>query len=154
MNGPVKRAKRADIPKILTVQKAAFAPVAAAHNRPDIPPMIETLEQALDEFEKMAFFKYVQNGRIIGAVRTCVNESGECYIGRLVVLPEYQCSGIGRALMEAVHAAYPNCTGFILFTAAHDNEKTIRFYNNLGYKNVLIKNENGVELLFMRRENC
>lgn len=152
MDGFVEIATSTDISEILSVQKAAFAPVAEAHGQPDIPPMTETQEQAMDEFEKMTFFKYVLDGRIIGAVRTFINEAGECYIGRLVVLPQYQCKGIGRALMEAVHSAYPACAGFILFTAAHDNDKTIRFYANLGYRTVLVKQHTGMDMLFMRRE--
>lgn len=147
----ILKADREDLAEILCVQKAAFAPVAKAHGKPDIPPMTETQAQAEEEFDKMTFFKYVVDGRIVGAVRARLMESGECYIGRLVVLPAYQRRGIGAALMHAAHGAYPKCTAFTLFTA-RDDVDNIAFYTKLGYTIICSEDAGGLEIVNMQRE--
>lgn len=148
----ILKADSSDLPDILRVQKVAFAPVAKAHGKPDIPPMTETPEQAEAELAGMAFFKCVMDGRIVGAVRAKLTANGECYIGRLVVLPEYQRRGIGAALMHAAHSAYPGCSAFTLFTGK-DDAKTIALYTKLSYTIISTENVGGLEIVNMRREN-
>lgn len=148
----ILKANNADLSDILRVQKAAFAPVAKAHGKPDIPPMTETQEQAEEELGRLTFFKCVMDGRIMGAVRAGIMENGECYIGRLVVLPDHQRRGIGAALMHAAHSAFSGCTAFKLFTGKDDTE-TIAFYTKLSYTIISTENVGGLEIVNMRREN-
>ncbi len=152
MYGSVGMVKKEDLPEILQVQKAAFTPVAQSSGNFNIVPMTETIEQLTDDYERMAVFKYTLDGNIVGSVRACPNESNDCYIGRLSVHPDYQGRGIGQALMSAVHDAYQNCRGFILFTAK-DSEKNISFYKKLGYYIVSVQNKFGIEMVFMRCDN-
>jgi ribosomal protein S18 acetylase RimI-like enzyme len=56
------------------------------------------------------------------------------YLSILAVHPEFQGSGCGRALLEAVHARserHPRSTGVCLET---ENSKNVRFYEHLGYR--------------------
>lgn len=152
MYGSVGMVKREDLPEVLKVQKAAFASVAQESGKPDIPPMTETIEQITDDFERMAIFKYTLDGKIVGTVRACPVENNDCYIGRLSVHPDYQRRGIGQSLMFAVHDAYKECSGFILFTA-QDSEKNISFYKKLGYRIISVQNHFGIDMVHMRRDN-
>lgn len=79
-----------DIPELLNVQKTAFMPVSLKLNWPDAANITETLEQATEAFPHYTMLKMLNDeGRIIGMVRGKV-ENGSLYIGKLMVLPEYQ----------------------------------------------------------------
>lgn len=68
---------------------------------------------------------------IIGSVRA--NErDGTCYIGKLMVNPNYQNKGIGKMLMNAIEGLFPN-SRYELFTGSK-SEKNIAVYEKLGYK--------------------
>lgn len=153
MDGLVVMVEKKDLAEVLEVQKAAFAPIALKSERPDIAPMTETIEQITGDFERMTMFKYTLNGKIAGSVRACPDGNGDCYIGRLSVHPYHQRKGIGQSLMFAVHDMYKDCRGFILFTAK-DSVKNISFYNKLGYTIVSSRNEFGVDMVNMRRDNA
>lgn len=69
---------------------------------------------------------------IVGSVRA-YGKNGTCYIHRLVVLPEYQSRGIGKALMRAIEEHFKDkVTRYELFTGAQDN-RNLYLYNQLGY---------------------
>jgi ribosomal protein S18 acetylase RimI-like enzyme len=70
---------------------------------------------------------------IVGSVRA-YKKNDTCYINRLVVLPEYQNQGIGKALMNAIENQFQdNVTRYELFTGAQD-PRNLYLYNQLGYK--------------------
>ncbi len=148
----VSRAAPQDLAEILNVQKQAFLPVAAKTNQFDLPPLMQTQEEIEVEFGRRVFLKYVLGGRIVGSVRAHLDSGGLCQIGKLVVLPEHQNQGIGKQLMQAVHAAFLDCAGYELFTA-EDNAATVSFYTKLGYQPVHAKTLGGVPMVFLRKEN-
>jgi ribosomal protein S18 acetylase RimI-like enzyme len=55
------------------------------------------------------------DGRSIGSVRANVKE-GTCYIGRLIVHPDFQKRGIGTRLMSEMEKVFNSCKRFELFT--------------------------------------
>ena len=58
---------------------------------------------------------------------------GTCLIARLVVAPDVQGRGIGRALLAAVEAAHVGRVArFALFTG-HRSEGNLRLYRSTGY---------------------
>lgn len=70
--------------------------------------------------------------RIVGSVRSRV-EDGVLHVGRLVVAPDQQGRGIGRALLEAAEAAaVPAARTAALFTG-HRSAGNLRLYRRLGY---------------------
>jgi GNAT superfamily N-acetyltransferase len=66
------------------------------------------LEHAYEEFAQCTTLK-VQNdeGLIIGSVNGNVTD-GSLYIGRLMVLPEYQQQGIGKQLFREIQTRLPH----------------------------------------------
>ncbi|MBN1473092.1 MAG: GNAT family N-acetyltransferase [Syntrophaceae bacterium] len=71
--------------------------------------------------------------KIVGSVRA-YSKDGTCYIHRLVVLPEHQNKGIGKALMAEVEKRFRSqVTRYELFTGSRDL-RNLYFYPKLGYK--------------------
>jgi ribosomal protein S18 acetylase RimI-like enzyme len=150
MMGTVEIAERCDLQEILRVQKAAFAPIAACLNRTDLPPMKQKIADIEADYDKQLFFKYMLDGRIVGSVRAQLDNNGACWIYKLVVLPDFQSRGIGKALMDAVHDRFQGCTHFELFTGKNISY-IVAFYQSLGYQETRTQTLDGIEMVFMTR---
>ena len=69
--------------------------------------------------------------------RPCVNsgslfEPPTCFIGRLIVHPEYQGQGIGTELMKAIETHSREASRYELFTG-HRSIRNLHLYRRLGY---------------------
>jgi ribosomal protein S18 acetylase RimI-like enzyme len=58
---------------------------------------------------------------------------GACYLGRLIVHPDFQNQGIGTRLMNKIEEMFGDVKRFELFTR-HRSEKNLYLYQKLGYK--------------------
>ncbi len=152
MTSAVQIAERGDLPEILSVQKAAFSPIAVMLNKETLPPLLQTLSDIEADFEKHLILKYTLNGRIAGSVRAYADEQNVCRIGKLVVLPGFQGFGIGKALMQAVHEQFSGCASFQLFTSKNI-AYIVDFYERLGYKETRSEPFEGDTLVFLERKN-
>jgi len=128
----IERATTNDAKEILELRKVAFEGQAKIYDDYALPPLTQTLEEIMAEFEKNDFLKASIDGRIIGSVRAHL-EQDTCFIGRLVVHPDYQNQGIGTRLMNEMEKHFNNARRFELFTG-HKSEKSIYFYQKLGYQ--------------------
>ncbi|MBQ9213229.1 MAG: GNAT family N-acetyltransferase, partial [Bacteroidales bacterium] len=96
-----------DVPEILELQHKAFYPVAKQLNWIDSPNITETIETALEAFPKFTVLKMVaDDGKIVGSVRGKVDD-GSLFIGRLMVLPEYQRNGYAKELLHKIQEILP-----------------------------------------------
>jgi ribosomal protein S18 acetylase RimI-like enzyme len=128
----ITQAQKEDLPAILDVQKQAFMEVARIFHLKTMPQIEQTLESITDEFNKFIFLNASANGKIVGSVRA-YKKDNTCYIHRLVVLPEYQNKGIGKALMAEIEKRFQDkVTRHELFTGSQD-QRNLYFYNQLGY---------------------
>lgn len=152
MEGLIEKAKRRDLPEILSVQKAAFTPIAALLNKPKLQPLTQTLAEIQAEYDSWIFLKYTLEGHIVGSVRAIIDDEHICHIGKLVVLPKHQNTGIGKALMQDVHERFKSCKMFQLFTGK-DVSHIVDFYHKLGYVQMYTKTMNGIIMVFMERNN-
>lgn len=150
MKGIIEKALRTDLPEILSVQKAAFAPIASLLNLTELQPMTQTLPQIEAEYDSWIFLKYTLDSRIVGSVRIYVDDRHNCHIGKLVVLPDHQSKGIGKALMHAVHESFKECHRFKLFTSK-DIPHIVSFYRKLGYKQIDTDTLDGVLMGLIER---
>ncbi|MDP4093970.1 MAG: GNAT family N-acetyltransferase [Bacillota bacterium] len=128
----IEIAQKTDLSEILNLQKLAFYSEAAACNDFTIPPLVQTIESVEEEFIRMTFYKTVSEGSIIGSVRV-YTENDTCFIGRLIVHPDFQNRGIGKQLMKHVEKEFESCGRFELFTGKH-SKRNIYFYSSLGYR--------------------
>lgn len=141
-----------DVPELLNLQYKAFRPVAESLNWLDAPTLTETVEHALAEFLKYTTLKMLSDdGKIIGSVRGRV-ENGSLYIGRLMVLPEFQKNGYGRILLRKIQSILPHDRAWL--DTSGDVPETVSFYEREGFRIFESKHfENGVSWISMEK-NC
>lgn len=126
------RATIPDAPAILGLQKLCYQSEAALYDDYGIPPLLQTLDQLVEEFASVVILKATDGDAVIGSVRAYAAE-GSCFVGRLIVHPSRQNQGIGRQLMAAVEREFADAQRFELFTGAR-SEKNLSLYAKLGYR--------------------
>lgn len=72
-----------------------------------------------------------EGNKLLGIVRVVGDGYSIIYIQDILILPEYQRKGIGRALMEKVLDAYKHVYQKTLMT--DNTEKSIQFYKSVGF---------------------
>jgi ribosomal protein S18 acetylase RimI-like enzyme len=139
-----------DAGEILTVQRAAFVSEALIYGDPDMPPLVQTLEELQAEIADGEGWVARIGPRLVGVIR-CRETDELLLIGRIAIAPDLQGSGIGRALLEAAeddsHAPEAE-----LFTGSL-SEANIRLYERCGYRITdRVDNGDGTEQVFMRKQ--
>lgn len=128
----IEQATVADAKEILSLQKTAYQSEAAIYGVYDIPPLTQTLEQMEADMSTQVVLKATVSDRIVGSVRA-YERDGTCYIGRLIVHPDYENRGIGTQLMGEIEACFGQSERFELFTG-HRSERNLYLYRKLGYR--------------------
>jgi ribosomal protein S18 acetylase RimI-like enzyme len=131
-NIAIKKAAISDAREILALQKLAYISEAKLYNDYTIPPLTQTLTEILDDFTNYIVLKAISGNIIVGSVRGQINDEGACYIGRLMVHPDFQKRGIGSRLLEALEAEFPQVSKYTLGTG-HKSADNIRLYQKLGF---------------------
>jgi ribosomal protein S18 acetylase RimI-like enzyme len=121
-----------DAEEILTLQKLCYISEAEIYSDTAIPPLAQTLDEIELEFQDYYFLKVLVKGKIIGSVRARISRPGTCYIGRLIVHPNFQNKGIGTSLMGEIEKIFHGCERWELITG-HLSKKNIKLYEKLGY---------------------
>jgi ribosomal protein S18 acetylase RimI-like enzyme len=121
-----------DAEEILFLQKLAYQSEAKIYNDFNIPPLLQTLESIQQDLEDQFFLKAKVGERIIGSVRAYA-QGTTCYIGRLIVHPEFQNRGIGTKLLYEIEKIFNHCKRFELFTG-DKSERNLYLYQKLGYQ--------------------
>jgi ribosomal protein S18 acetylase RimI-like enzyme len=146
------KAKIEDLPEILQLQKLCYQENAKRYNDYNIPPLTQTLEELKNEYSNSIILKAEENSKIIGSIRA-YEKNNICYIGRVIVHPDYQNRGIGKKMMAEIESRFPQAKKFELFTGYKD-EKNIYFYTKLGYK--IFKEEShgdNLKFVFLEKTN-
>lgn len=121
-----------DAQAILSLQKLAYQSEGEIYHDYTIPPLTQTLDEIQKDFENQLFLKAIKEERIIGSVRAFLKE-GTCYIGRLIVHPDFQNQGIGTQLMKRMEEIFNAAQRFEIFTG-HRSERNLYLYGRLGYQ--------------------
>lgn len=127
----IQQAKIDAAEEILALQKLCYQSEAEIYNDYRIPPLVQTLDEIKTEFQDYYFLKAVEED-IIGSVRARVSHPGTCYIGRLIVHPDFQNKGIGTQLMNNIEEIFRECYRWELITG-HLSKKNIKLYEKCGY---------------------
>ena len=121
----------ADAGEILTVQRAAYVSEAQLYDNPTFTALTETVADVHTAVEAGGVLIARHGTRIVGAVRGELAD-GTCEVGRLVVAPDMQRRGIGRALLAAIESKFSHADRFELFTGDR-SAANIRLYERAGY---------------------
>jgi N-acetylglutamate synthase-like GNAT family acetyltransferase len=140
-----------DAEEILLLQKIAYRSEATLYDDFTIPPMTQTLEEIQSDFQIQVYLKIEINSKIIGSVRGYI-QGVTCFIGRLIVHPDYQNQGVGTRLIKAIEAHFSEAQRFESFTG-EKSERTIHIYKKQGYQ--IFKTEqltDRVRLVYLEKE--
>jgi ribosomal protein S18 acetylase RimI-like enzyme len=139
-----------DLSGILELQKIAFLQEARLYNNYSIQPLVQSLEEMIAEYEKTTILKAEAESEIIGSVRGNMNEH-DCWVNKLMVHPDYQGRGIGKALLLEIEKYFPQAKKFRLGTGAK-SKNNILLYEKAGYRIVKYdKFHDGIEAVLMEK---
>ena len=127
----VSQSTSKDALEILELQKLAYQSEAILYNDFNLPPLRQTLEKLQTDFLNHIFLEVKFEQRIVASVRARV-EDNSCFVGRLIVHPEFQGRGLGTGLMLELERWFSSIPRFELFTG-HLSLSNIRLYEKLGY---------------------
>ncbi|MDM5317391.1 GNAT family N-acetyltransferase [Fictibacillus sp. b24] len=145
----ITKANVSDAPEIHSLQRLAYISEAELYDNFEIEPLKQSVGDVEKAFEHNIVLKYIYHGKIVGSVRAYENE-GICYIGRLMVHPDFQNRGIGKKLMKEVELMFAHCR-YELFTGSK-SVKNISFYEKLGYKGFKTQKLDREETVFLFME--
>jgi ribosomal protein S18 acetylase RimI-like enzyme len=128
----IERAAVRDAGEILDLQRAAYRSEAAIYDDDTIPPLTQTLEEMQVDIQQKVVLKVAIDDKIVGSVRA-YQEGDTCYVGRLIVDPDFQNRGIGTRLMHEIEGLFDRAHRFELFTG-HKSERNLHLYRKLGYR--------------------
>ena len=132
----VRVATPTDAPELLVLQRACWVPEARVNESLDLPPMIESLEELRSSFDDWTTWVVRAAGRLVGSVRGRVSPADPAVweTGRLMVAPDLQGRGLGRALLAHNEGGAPtSCTTLWINTGAY-SVGNIRMYRKAGYR--------------------
>jgi tRNA (guanine37-N1)-methyltransferase len=127
-------ARPGDAGELLTLQRACWVQEALVNDSlSDIPALHESLADVQEWMTTWSTWVVRSEGRLVGAVRGRLE--GESWdIGRIMVAPDLQGRGLGRALLEHIQAvAAPEATSYVMFTGARSTDN-IRMYKKAGFR--------------------
>jgi tRNA (guanine37-N1)-methyltransferase len=129
----IVKASPADAAELLTLQRACVVQEAVANQTLLLPPLHEGLDDVAATIAAKHVWVVRIEGRLVGSVQA-VADGDTWEIGRLMVAPDLQGRGLGRALLEHAESARPaDATAYRLFTGAA-SEANLRRYKRAGYR--------------------
>ncbi len=133
-DGPTLRAAvPGDAGEVFTLQRACWVQEAEDNPGVAIPALLESYDDVRGWIAESVVQVAHQGGRLVGAVRGRA-DGDTWHIGRLMVAPDLQGRGIGRALLERIVALAPGgTTELSLFTGA-GSTRNQRIYKRAGFR--------------------
>jgi GNAT superfamily N-acetyltransferase len=147
----ISRADRENLPEILALQKVAFYAQACLAENFLIRPLMTTLPDIESDFQTHLYLIGVEEGRIVASARGRESD-GTCHVGNVIVRPDRQGQGLGKAILGAIEAAFPRVNRYELFTGAA-SAYNVGFYGRAGYSVFRRQPESASEpeLVFMEK---
>lgn len=148
----IEKASIDNAKEILELQKLAYVSEAEIIDDFTIPPLHQTMDEILSEFNDHIFLKAVFDDKIIGSVRV-YKEKSTCFIGKLIVHPDHQNQGLGTTLLQKAEMQFPDVNRYELFTG-QKSTKNLYLYGKYGYKTLDKKKvSEKLTLIFLEKVN-
>lgn len=106
----------------------------------------EMLDQALSH--SLAIYVALDGDTVVGLIRLVGDGFSSVFVQDLIVLPSYQCQGIGSALMKEALEDYKDVYQVQLVT--EQTEKTLGFYRSMGFE--ILSIYNCIGMIWVNRE--
>ena len=106
----------------------------------------EMLEQALSH--SLAIYVALDDDTVVGLIRLIGDGFSSVFVQDLIVLPSYQCQGIGSALMKEALENYKDAYQVQLVT--EQTERTLKFYRSIGFES--LSTYNCIGMTWVNRE--
>jgi ribosomal protein S18 acetylase RimI-like enzyme len=118
----------------LTVQWAAYVPVAQCYRAPDLPPLTETVDALRADLESgIPALGAWLGQRLAGSVRGRP-DGDRMEVARLSVAPDLQGRGIGRRLLAAIESAAPRAVRTVWLVTGARSDASLALYRAAGYR--------------------
>jgi tRNA (guanine37-N1)-methyltransferase len=132
----VALASAADAPELMTLGRACWVTEARANDSLEIPPLVETLTEVEAGLAEWQTWTIRAGGRLVGSVRarTSPTDPTLWQIGRLMVAPDLQGRGLGRALLALAEGAAPASATAYWLNTGRRSERNLRIYRRAGYR--------------------
>jgi tRNA (guanine37-N1)-methyltransferase len=138
----VRVATPADAPELLVLQRACWMPEGRISGEWRIPPLEESLDDVRSGLSEWTTWVArvppgsASAGRLVGAVRGRVRPGDPSVweSGRLMVAPDLQGRGLGRALLEVAEAGAPASVTTCWINTSRVMGANIRRYRRAGYR--------------------
>ena len=132
----VRPAQPADAEELAVLQRACWLSEAVANSTLDLPALSEDADEVRRGFAQWQTWVVRGGGRLVGSVhaRASTEIPGQWEIGRLMVAPDLQGRGIGRALLAYAEAAAPAGTRRLWINTGTRSAANLRRYRRAGYR--------------------
>ena len=132
----VRPAQPADAEELAVLQRACWLSEAVANSTLDLPALSEDADEVRRGFAQWQTWVVRSGGRLVGSVRARASTEtpGQWEIGRLMVAPDLQGRGIGRALLAYAEAAAPAGTRRLWINTGTGSAANLRRYRRAGYR--------------------
>lgn len=134
----VRAATSGDAGELWTLSRACWVDEARENPGVVVPALVETLDDVRAGLGEWQTVVVRSAGRVVASVRAR-RDGSTWQVGRLMVAPDLQGTGLGRALLahaEGLAAAYVEAgevAAYRLVTGAR-SERNLRFYRRAGYR--------------------
>ncbi|MBE7371045.1 tRNA (guanosine(37)-N1)-methyltransferase TrmD [Dermacoccus barathri] len=128
----------ADLGELMTLQRACWAPEVAAASPEESwwGAPAETVEQLAASMDEWNTWVVRAGGRLVASVRAKVtgDDHTTWEIGRLMVAPDLEGRGLGRALLEFAEDQAPPAVRRFRLTTGADRERNMAIYKKAKYR--------------------
>ncbi len=138
----IVEARASDAPELLVLQRACWVQEALSNDHLGIPALHESLTDVQEWLESWQVWVVRSGPRLIGAVRAQFIAQEDAWdIGRIMVAPDLQGRGLGRALLRHAESRAPGSVRrFKLFTGT-GSEDNLRMYKKAGYQPLAVQEQ-------------
>jgi tRNA (guanine37-N1)-methyltransferase len=142
----------ADAGELLTLQRAAYVSEGRLHDSFDFPPLTDDLAAVEELIATTTCLVARRGSRMVGSVFGRRQDDDSWFVGRLMVAPDLQGSGIGRRLLDRIEDAAPAGTPRSVLVTGARSAFNQAFYVRRGYRIVAEEVRGSVPIVVMERD--